>query len=738
MISGIGLSGGQRARVALARALYSRARILLLDDPLSALDQCTAEGIVQKCFSQQNSLLENRIVVMSTHRTNLVHHRAVQYVHVQHGHISVSTEDPFVHSSVGLVPSAIPSGLAAAEEVKTTGENDKPQQFTEEEKRQLGSIKVKVFRTFVKAAKFWWLFLFGALVLTRLFGVAEQWFFKSWGEAYEKSMSAMHSSLFHPPTELRVSGISFDPKDYLPKPDDHLTPWILVILFLSMGRGLSLGLFCMSHLTAIYVTTKVLFADTLLRISNATFRFYDVTPTGRIMNRVTSDIEVIGGAVNFLGNTIFSASFFLVSVLVIALVSPLFFVFATVLMIIFVSIFRFFLPTSRSLKRMETASLSPLYSLFGEILGHNGTGLVTVRAFRAQKAVDKRIFEIIDTFQAYGHCFWAVQTWLTYRYDMISTTSTFLLAITALATNLSPGVTAFLLLNANNFIESTHALCSRFGGLQAEFVSIERIVEMIEIDQEAIGSYQPPASWPRFGSAGIKFTNVTIRYAPDIDPSLQNISLSIPGGKTTVITGRTGSGKSTLAASLLKIVKPEPGEGHITIDDVPLTDLDVIKLRRRVTYVPQDPILFPGTLHENLDPLVEFNDDECSAILDRILSATISPSSPENPKWTLTTRVESGGYNFSQGERQLIGIARAILRRSPLVILDEAFASVDGSTAAQLYAVLKQELAGATIVMIAHRRDWEGVEGVDYEVSLEGGRVVREGWVRDGGDMAFS
>jgi ABC-type bacteriocin/lantibiotic exporter with double-glycine peptidase domain len=176
---------------------------------------------------------------------------------------------------------------------------------------------------------------------------------------------------------------------------------------------------------------------------------------------------------------------------------------------------------------------------------------------------------------------------------MISTMSTFLLAITALATNLSHRLTAFSLLNANNFIDSTHGLCSRFGGLQAEFVPIESIVEIMEIDQETEGSYHPPASWPRFGNAGITFTNVTIRYTPHRDRSLQNISLSIPGGKTTVIIGRTGSGKSTLAASLLKIVKPEPGEGRITIDDASLTDLDVMDLRRPGNIRPSRPHSLP-------------------------------------------------------------------------------------------------------------------------------------------------
>ena len=403
------------------------------------------------------------------------------------------------------------------EEIKQIGADNSPEPFVEKEKLQHGGIKARIFLKFVRSAKSWWFILISALVMARLLGVAEQWFFKSWSEAYD-TYDTYQSSL-----HAFRRGISLDRKDYLPNPNVNLTPWISSLLFVSICRALSLAFFCFSHLTTIFVTTKVLYADALRGIANATFRFYDTSTTGRLMNRVTSDVDVIGGAVNYLGNTVYSASFFLVSVVVIAFLSPLFFVFATVLMVFFVLLFRYFLPTSRSLKRMETAARSPLYSFFGELLGHNGTELMTVRAFRAQKAFDQRICDIVDTFQAYGYYFWATQTWMTYRYDMISEISTFLLAITAVAMYLSSGLTAFLLYNANVFIQSAHGLCTRFGGLQTEFISIKRIIEMMEIERENIGTQHPPAFWPQFGSASIEFKDVTIRYAQHLNPSLVNV-----------------------------------------------------------------------------------------------------------------------------------------------------------------------------------------------------------------------
>jgi ABC-type multidrug transport system fused ATPase/permease subunit len=196
---------------------------------------------------------------------------------------------------------------------------------------------------------------------------------------------------------------------------------------------------------------------------------------------------------------------------------------------------------------------------------------------------------------------------------------------------------------------------------------------------------------------------------------------------TTILTGRTGSGKSTLAAALLNIVMPDPG-GAITIDNVSLTDINVTDLRRRITFIPQDPVLFLGTVRENLDPIDEYTDDQCSDVLDRICAAISLPEA-----WTLDTRVESGGRNFSQGQRQVFGIARAILRRSSIVILDEIMASIDVETADQLQRILREELRGATIVMIAHRLDGETMSGVDYEIALEKGRVVRQGRVTSKG-----
>jgi ABC-type multidrug transport system fused ATPase/permease subunit len=300
-----------------------------------------------------------------------------------------------------------------------------------------------------------------------------------------------------------------------------------------------------------------------------------------------------------------------------------------------------------------------------------------------------------------------------YRFDTLSATSTFLLTTLAVFSNLSPGLTAFVLTAAQRFVQSTHGLCRRYGQLQLDFVSVERVVELLHIEQEPPGELEPPAWWPSSDS-DIVFENVTIRYASHLEIALTGVSVTLKGGTNTAIVGRTGSGKSTFALALLGTVPIE--SGRILIGGIDISKVSKQALRSRVTFLAQDPILFPGSLRHNLDPTTDHSDEACLSVISRVC-----------PKygWTLDTQIDTGGKNLSQGQRQLVGLARAILRRSGVVIMDEATASIDQETAWEIQRVLREELKNSTVVTIAHRM--AAVRDAEACLELAKGKVVRIG-----------
>ena len=585
--NGVGLSGGQKARVALARAVYSDARVLLLDDPLSALDLQTAESIVQNCLN--GALMQGRTVILVTHRIDLCHGIAQQAVHVSQGTVEVIDSSTLVLNSSS---SSSPGQILQSEShplMEQKLQDGEPAKFIEDEHRQHGGVKASVYWTYIKAGQLrWWFLLLCLLGVYRVIAVGESWFLKSWGEAYDHHRDDRSSGFF----------------GRLPPPDVSIKPWLIGFLVLATAQPLLYLLSQGFMVVIIYQAGRRMFTDVITCVSHATFRFYDVTPVGRLMNRLTSDIGTIDGNISEQFQQVARLLIsWTASIVVIASITPLFLVFSVVLTLTFILIFTRFLPTSQSLRRLEMVSLSPLMSNFGALL----EGLTTVRAFKAQPRFQDRVIDVVDTFQRHDHFYWSLQAWLMCRFQLLSATSTLLLTLLALYTNVSPGLTAFLLIAAAEFVASTHSLCQQYGQLQMDFVSVERVVELLHLEQEPPGKVSPPAWWPLY-TGDIVFENVTIKYAPHLDPSLSDLSFTIKGGSSTAIVGRTGSGKSTLALALLATRKSylpasrrttsnsnpptvEPVKGRILIDNIDISTVDKQTLRQRV--VSPDPPLTP-------------------------------------------------------------------------------------------------------------------------------------------------
>ncbi|EGO59680.1 hypothetical protein NEUTE1DRAFT_61313 [Neurospora tetrasperma FGSC 2508] len=727
--NGTGLSGGQRARVALARAVYSRSRILLLDDPIAALDHQTAETISRNIFADQNSpLTAGRLIVLVTHRVDIVKQYAYQVLDIVPGgqvktfkRREIAEHEKELEAQAATAPDSSP--IAESSTSQNTEDSSSEEEaelatvagkFIQEEHRVHGGVMATVYWQYVKAGKLaWWATMVTLCLLIRMTNLGYNWFLKEWGEQYRKSTELgdrPHIFISHP--DFKADGI-IEPGRHLPPPGENVRPWLICLAIIALVQVLFEALSDLALIAIMYNAGKSLFAKAMRCVTNATFRFYDVTPVGRLMNRLTSDMGTIDGqiAVQVLTLAFYSLGW-MTSMFVIATATPVFIVPSVGMTMLFVYLYGRYLPASQDLRRLETVSLSPLMSNFGTLL----EGLTTVRAFRAEPHFQNRIIATTDDFQKMDHIYWSLQAWLQYRFDLVSGLSVYALTLTAIIHGLSSGMIGFVLAAAANFVESTHQVCRRYGDMQMQFVSVERIIELLSLEQEQANTDNPPpAGWPSC-TDDIVFDKVTLRYAPEFDPVLVGVSLVIPGGSTVAVTGRTGSGKSTLAYALLSTIQPDAGTGgQIRIGSVDIAKVDKHILRRHITFVAQDPVLFAGTLRDNLDPLDEHSEDERAQVLKTVL----------NNGFTLDTRVDGGGKNLSQGQRQLVGLGRAILRRSAIVIMDEATASIDVETATYIHQLLRMELRHSTVITIAHKV--EAVKDADFEIVLDKGRVVKAG-----------
>ncbi|KAF2877433.1 P-loop containing nucleoside triphosphate hydrolase protein [Massariosphaeria phaeospora] len=701
--NGIGLSGGQKARVALARAVYSKAKLLFLDDPLSPLDHQTAEYIVRKLLA--GPLLEGRTIVLVTHRTELCHGLAKQCIELVKGKATI--HEPSEDDSNGLQRTETQESVSEEEAKKREEEQAAaiPDKFIEDEHRAKGGVKLRVYWRYIKAGTVWWWSIsLLVMALFRVLDVGQTWFIKAWGEGYGNG---------------KPDGIF----DFLPDPAEDVMPWLTAFFIFVTGTAV---LYWWTNLIMFgvgYHAAKSIFKEALDRVAHATFRYYDVTPVGRLMNRLTSDMNTIDGDLSSLF-TIFAWTIigWVSCVIVILSSTPAFLAFGLVLCAGFAYTFYRFLPTSQSLRRLEMVSLSPLMSNFGALV----EGLSTVRAFCAQTRFQGRVIEVVDNFQKNDHFYWSLQSWLSFRFSAMSASSTLVMTLIAVYMGITPGLTAFVLITASRFVVYTDTMCRIYGMLEMDFTSVERVIELLDLDTESPGVVDPPAHWPTYAGA-IVFEDTTIRYAPNLEPALHNISLTIPAGSNTAVIGRTGSGKSTLALSLLATIAPE--SGRILLDGVDIATVNKQALRSRVTFLAQEPVLFPGSMRKNLDPLSEYSDGACTAVLAKIAG---------NHHWTLSTPIDGGGKGLSQGQRQLVGLARAMLRRSPVLIMDEATASIDFETAQRIQHVLREEMRESTVITIAHRL--EAVRNADYCVVLGKGKVLRSGkaaeMLREGGEFS--
>ncbi|CAF1203015.1 unnamed protein product [Didymodactylos carnosus] len=670
---GVNVSGGQKARIALARALYIDADIYLLDDPLAAVDQSVARRIYDQCIGP-NGLLKQKTRLLVTHQTHFLTESAYQKIFLKNSHIE--TEG---HFEQGMDMQSTKSDGEEEREttppllldlVKTTVDN---KSIIVNETAAVGAVIWSIwYRLFTSTSfgNFGFCLLIVIMLLGEaMFDVSNRWFSLWSAKSYDEQRSFLQ---------------------------------IYVYLGLTLGTLVVALLRAQYYFYLILRGSNSLHNKMLTGILYTSLRFFESNPSGRILNRASKDQQVID---ELLPMTLFDALQCLLmtlgSLVVIGIVNPWALLILVPLLPAFWWLRRFYLRSSRQIKRLESVTRSPVYALFSSSL--NG-GLATIRAFSVQEDFVQLFIDRVDTNTRAFFILIAAVRWFGVRLDLMTSLLSLLTAVLtiALRARIDPSSAALSLMYCINLTMLFQWAVRQSAEAENYMTSAERIYEYGQLVPEEDENnndlfIQPPDDWPSRGT--IQFNKYSMRYRPELEPVLSNIDLRIESREKIGIIGRTGAGKSSLFQAIFRLVERRSVDGQIVIDGFDIGSISLNHLRSRLSVIPQQPILFAGTLRYNLDPFEQFTDEQCLLALESVQLKHLVFDHPAG----LHLLVAESGSNFSAGQCQLICVARAILKQSKILMIDEATANVDRTTDSLIQTVIADKFRDRTILTIAHR-----------------------------------
>ncbi|KAG0794583.1 hypothetical protein G6F22_005317 [Rhizopus arrhizus] len=769
---GISLSGGQKQRVSLARAVYSYAKTVLLDDCLSAVDAHTSKHLLKECI--MGDLLQGRTIILVTHHVRLCLPAARFLVKIEQGNIigcdsienlkengqllklvgeelETDVEEETIEDTVDNKLSEMDIDLSSKGDVA---------KLIKEETSEKGHVKFKVYATYFAACGGWffWSALFFGYVGARSLAFAENWWLKVWAAAYTPNTSNDTIQAFinngAPFLSTKAPAIPqvFGTMSSIVQNQNVFKTWVYeekepvnVDYYIAVYSAIVASYILFDTLRSVLLYwgsihgARKLFNNLTDRVVRAPMRFFDTTPVGRLLNRFGKDISVVdlqlARSASFL---IECVTGIIASTVVMSAITPEFIITAILVGCLYFAIGLFYLRISRELKRLNSVSRSPIYSQFTESL----VGVTTIRAYSVEDQFMVSVYKKIDAFVTPFYFLWMSNRWLYARIELVGTFVTLFAGIFLLMNihRIDAGMAGISLFYARSFLEYIYWFIRQYTQVEMNLNSVERIQEYLEIEQEApaiIEGHRPPAAWPTTGSIEVK--ELEVRYAPELDPVLHGISFSTRPHEKIGIVGRTGSGKSTMGLSFFRFL--EASKGSIIIDGIDVATIGLEDLRSRLTIIPQDAVLFDGTIRSNLDPFDEHSDEAVWESLERAHLANPSdrtkhlPGSNDSSSnsvdvdegfsssiTNLTQKVSEGGNNFSQGQRQLICLARALLRNSKVIIMDEATASVDFETDTKIQTTIREEFDNSTLLCIAHRL--RTIIDYDRILVLDQGKIV--------------
>ena len=704
---GINLSGGQKWRVSLARALYSRADILILDDIFSAVDAHVGRHIFERALI--GDIYHGRTVILVTHHTTLCLPSAAYIVEVRE-HEAVGRENPS-RQSVSIERGQQRRSLGINDEAivpernrqnKPTADTPDPKKFVEDEFREQGSVKWSIYRTYLRASGGFtlWTLAMASVAASQLALLGRGWWMKLWTESRET-------------------------------PTRTLTFWLSIYVSISFFAALLEIVKCALVYTGGIMASRSLFSSLITRVLRAQVRWLDTVPLGRILNRFTADFNAIDSKVPAENHALFSAGMSLVCVFVAGLsLSPFMAIPYLVLLALSSYYTARYISAAREIRRLDATARSPILDLFSNAM----LGIDTLRAFGKSQNYVQQLFDRIDHWSQSTWAFWIITQWMSLRMGVMGAIFTCSIAVAIVVTrHIDASLAGFVLIFALNFSKGLEDTIKRSANFQFNMNSIERVVEFTEMETERQDGGEVPASWPSDGRVDIE--HLTVSYAPDAPPVLQNLDLHIEPGQRVGIVGRTGAGKSSLTLALFRCL--EARGGRISVDGIDIATVKLETLRSRMTLIPQDPVLFSGTIRSNLDPFDQFTDEDLVSALSRVhifdskgSNHTVGSSADVeernfSPFASLSSPVQASGQNLSQGQRQLLCLARAILTKSKILVLDEPTSAVDMATDVLIQRSIREHFSECTLIVIAHRL--QTVADFDKVVVLAEGRVAEVG-----------
>ncbi|RHY66749.1 hypothetical protein DYB34_005380 [Aphanomyces astaci] len=720
-LKGVNLSGGQKARVSLARACYADADVYILDAPLAAVDAIVANEIFTKCFQ---TLLKHKTIVLVTHNPDIVASTAIDRSFLlQDGHLIDTTPKNHVRNRVADESSSVaplrgrpgiggtdddnldvvvvrrPHNLLVTPSAQSpyvfehadplsvftpAGADEAPHgheeggALTVDEERAVGRVSKAVVWSYIQAIGGWpsVVIMLLATAATEAIRLNADMWLTGWTN---QSNSA---------AALRTADAEKADSNY------NMTVYSALVLATCAATVVQFGVVLGFGLRA----SRVLFERMLAGLIAAPMRFFDTNPIGRILNRCGDDVFQCDIAIPMSFAPILASTATVLARLGLSLAAVQWMgLLLPPLVYIYVKLGAYFILPLRELNRIKKVTMSPLLTLVSEGVD----GAVVIRAFGLN--YQRRFYRLhdvaIEDFSAAAFALASLNQWFALRVACVSNSLVFalLFGCVVMSKSISPGILGLVISYGFTIPGSLAQLVNMWAGLETALIAPERLHEYATLPSEGLRHVGDVPNWPSNGQ--LSYDQVSYRYKENDPLVLRNVSFQVQGGEKIGIVGRTGAGKSSLMMSLFRM--NDVAAGAISIDGVDIATVGLHQLRSSLAIIPQNPVLFKGSLRNYLDPFDDFTDDQLWGVLQKVhLTDRIVVSDAK-----LEQDVDENGENFSVGERQMLCMSRALLHNAKIVVLDEATAAIDHATDQVLQKVIREEFKHSTVLTIAHRLD---------------------------------